>query len=464
MRKWLAFALLFAPVLGFGQTLNQSLFFRNHCLFIRNGYLKSESSSPKQVLAEYLREGGDRPIVIHFHGGLVSESSARKEALDLNGTCYGNRSYPIFLAWNADLFTELGNLLESRYHNMAYAQGHLSTAAFLSTLYDNARESGYSLNDLSGSTQKLMAAYRKFMSRDQAFQKAVGAQAASEDDDILASGSSWSDWTRLDTWRKAKERLEHRVTNYFGPYVQEFMKYHDADSVSWGGDLIEWVSHNLGGRDIWARMKQDTALSFTVRNGVPGAGLQLLDALRGLPRLPRIVLIGHSTGCIYIANFLTAAKRLLPGAKFDVVFLAPANTYQETANFLSQDRDEIGNFRMFGIREAQERHDHMLWQLNPKLEGIYPGSLLIYLSRAVEARRNMPILGLQRDFFVPGAGPDREASLLVHRELLDQPGAVVWSPSLGPVGYCSNCVSHGDFCSDQATLLSLRYLVSSPAW
>ncbi len=231
-----------------------------------------------------------------------------------------------------------------------------------------------------------------------------------------------------------------------------------------GGDVLEWVSQNLGGRDIWSRMKQDTALSFTTRNRIPGAGLQLIEALRSLPRLPRIVLVGHSTGCIYIANFLNAAKQMMPGAKFDVVFLAPANTYREAAQFIANDHDEIANFRMFGIRTDKERKDHMLWQLNPNLEGVYPGSLLIYVSRAVETRHNMPLLGLQRDYPVPVSGPDRGASLVVHQELLDRPGAVVWSPSTGPVGYCSNCVSHGDFCSDPATLASLRHLVSSPVW
>jgi hypothetical protein len=464
MRRIFGLLLLLVASTCFGQSQDQARFFRDHCLFIHDGFLKQESASPSQVLAEYEREGKSEPIVIHFHGGLVSEGSARKEALDLNGACYGARSYPIFLAWNADLFTELGNLLEARYHNAAYAQGHISTAQFLASIYDGVKSNGLDVNDLAGSSQKLMAAYRRFMKNDASFQKAVRTQVATDDDDILGSGKTLSDWENPETWRKAKDRIEHRVTTYFRPYVEAFLKYHDANSVSWGGDLLEWVSHNLGGRDIWSRMKRDTALSFTDRNGVQGAGLQLLYALRSLPKLPRIVLVGHSTGCIYITNFLSAAHRLMPGAKFDVVFLAPANTYQDTARFLASSREEINNFRMFGIRDVDERRDHMLWQLNPKLEGIYPGSLLVYVSRAVESRRNMPLLGLQRDFMVPPDGPDRAASLEVHRELLDRPGAVVWSPSTGSIGYCSNCVSHGDFCSDAATLISLRHLVSSPDW
>jgi hypothetical protein len=463
MRKWLLLITLALTALVRGQTASQPIFFRNHCLFVHNGYLKTESASPKQILSEYLKKGHNEPIVIHFHGGLVSEASAKKEALDLNASCYGDRSYPIFLAWNADLFTEIGNLLESRYHNAAFAQGRISTAQFLAGIYDNARQNGYSLDDLSGSAQKLMDAYRQYMSQSKPFQKAV-SQQAQQDDDILGSGQSWADWTDLETWKKAKERLEHRVTNYFSPYVKGFTKYHDANSVSWGGDLLEWVCYNLGGRSIWSRMKSDTAYSFTSRNGVPGAGLQLLLALHDLPRLPRIILIGHSTGCIYIANFLRAARTMLPGARFDVVFLAPANTYQEAAEVLVPCQDEIVNFRMFGIREDAERRDHMLWQLNPNLGGIYPGSLLIFVSRAVEAKRNMALLGLQHNFAVPAMEPDHARCLAVHRALLDRPGAVVWSPSTGPPGLCSNCTSHGDFCSDPRTLLSLRHLIDSTVW
>ncbi len=132
MRRWFVLILLFASCLGFSQSAREVLFFHNHCLFIHNGYLKNESATPAQIMRHYEVTGKDEPIVIHFHGGLVSESSAKKEALDLNNTCYGGRSYPIFLAWNADLFTELGNLLEAKYHNLAFAQGRISTAAFLS--------------------------------------------------------------------------------------------------------------------------------------------------------------------------------------------------------------------------------------------------------------------------------------------------------------------------------------------
>lgn len=163
-------------------------------------------------------------------------------------------------------------------------------------------------------------------------------------------------------------------------------------------------------------------------------------------------------------NFLRAARVALPGRKFDVIFMAPANTYKDTAAFLREGSAPIGNFRMFGIGDSTERRDHMFWELAPQLAGLYPGSLLFFVSRSVETRRNMPILGLQRDYATPSSGAAREDNLEVRRSLLDLPGRVVWSPCQGPAGFCTNCSSHGDFCSDSLTLQSLRYLIRNSNW
>ena len=436
---------------------SSSLFYREHCLFIKDGYLKAESARPEEMLQNYEREAPGKTLVIHFHGGLVSESSAKKEATDLTNSCYGAVSYPIFFAWNADFFSELGNLIEAKYHNIAFSQGGMSTSSFLEGLYQTAHENHWD-------AEHIKAAYTEFMKNEAQFQRAVSKQAKKEvDEDILASGRNWSDWLEADTWKKAKDRIQKKVVTYFSPYVMAAMRYHDSKSVSWGGDFLEWISTNFGGRQIWSTMKQDTALSFSVRNGVPGAGLMFLQAL-ARHHVPRIVLVGHSTGCIYILNFLKAAKAIMPTTRFDVVFLAPANTYGDTARFLASNASTIRNFRMFGIRDLSERHDHMLWQINPQLEGIYPGSLLIYVARAVETRHNIPILGLERDFATPSSEPDRSNNLLVKRFLFSRAGSTVWAPANGPVGLCSNCVSHGNFCSDSKTLASLRFLVRDQDW
>ena len=394
-RLLLPVLILALTTLAFATPSDKGTFYREHCLFIKKGLLKSESATPDAILRAYEREAPGKPLVIHFHGGLVSEESAKHEAISLSNAAYGENAYPVFFVWNADFWTELNNTLESH------------------------------------------------------------AQAA---------GTSLMEWTKADTWIKARERLTKRVTNYFSNPGAGTTQYHDSSSVSWGGDVLEWVAYNLGGRQVWQQMKQDTADSFKLQNGRPGAGLLFLRALKRHP-VKRVVLVGHSTGCIYILNFLEAARRIVPNTRFDVVFLAPANTYRDTAAFLNSGPTQVANFRMFGISDGAERRDHMLWQLNPALEGLYPGSLLFFVSRAVESRHNMPILGLQRDYATPPTpGPDRDANLIVKRFLFSRPRSVVWSPTPGPAGLSCSCTDHGTFCEDVSTLQSLRYLVKNESW
>jgi hypothetical protein len=432
-------------------------FFSEHCLFIKKGRLEKSSSSPAELLAAYSRVAPGTPLVIHFHGGLVSAASAKQEALDLSANCYTGRSFPIFFIWNADFWTQLSNLLEAKYRNAAFVQGHLSTAQFLTKLYHNY-QSGAPENSVS-----VLHVYRRYMNSDPQFQRALREQVATQaKQSARQAANSARKWTRTSTWLQLKDDLQNRVTTYFTPYIEGAARYHDRASVSWGGDLLEYIASNLGGRDIWQEMKQETATSFAPGNP-SGAGRQFLLALRAHPPA-RIILVGHSTGCIYILNFLRAARTLLPGRRFDVIFLAPANTYSDMADYLTSGPNQIQNFRMFAMRDDVERRDHMMWQINPQLSGLYPASVLYFVSRAVERKHNAPLLGLQRDYSPSAVGIEWDENALVRRSLLDYPRRVVWAPCEGPDGQCSACTDHGDFCSDPKTLKSLRMLITSSAW
>lgn len=260
-------------------------FFRDHCLFVKKGFLRGESSTPEQILRDYDRYASGRTLVVHFHGGLVSEANAKKEAWQLAQTCYGPDAYPVFFIWNADFFTELGNLLDRRYHNLAFRQGHLSTAAFVQSIYRRAGTGGVDLSGIGQTGAALLSEYRRFMSRDPSFRKAVAVETYTRAErEAGPVGAGWQDWLKADTWRKERDKLEKRVVDYFSPYVRGVASYHDAQSVSWSGDLLEWIAANLGGKDIWSQMKRDTADSFRARNGVPGAGLRFIAACAGIPR------------------------------------------------------------------------------------------------------------------------------------------------------------------------------------
>ncbi|MCK7495131.1 MAG: hypothetical protein MZW92_31585 [Comamonadaceae bacterium] len=106
----------------------------------------------------------------------------------------------------------------------------------------------------------------------------------------------------------------------------------------------------------WNRMKQDTGGRLRARSSVH-AGTALLarlrDAIARGMKLDRITLVGHSTGAIYIAHWLAHSRDYLPATlKQDIVYLAPAITYDLFARTLDTHGARVGGFRLFGMQDA----------------------------------------------------------------------------------------------------------------
>lgn len=234
----------------------------------------------------------------------------------------------------------------------------------------------------------------------------------------------------------------------------------------------------------WNRMKQDTVDAFGPDPDLH-AGTALLarlgKALAGGLQLDRITLIGHSTGAIYIANWLARSADFLPATlKQDVIFLAPAISFDLWARTLRAHGQRIGGFRLFAMHDALERDDQV-WGGDPDLDGgkdwrryVYPSSLLYLVSGILESRRgadgqehdeaDVPLVGMER--FFTGAAVYNEAAGFrevdeVRAWLATRNGGAVWSRA-EQQGDGLNCTSidHGAFDDDPATLASLRHLVT----
>jgi hypothetical protein len=262
---------------------------------------------------------------------------------------------------------------------------------------------------------------------------------------------------------------DKRDHGLYATVVEEILR-----EVKLGGSGInEW-----GKALQWNRMKQDTLQAFG-ESADECAGTALLSRLAPLlatdhgPK--RMTLIGHSTGAIYIANWLAAANRMLPlGIRFDVVLLAPAITYQLFDTTLAEYKDRIGHFRMFAMRDSLERNDQ-IWGDDTALPTgrdwrsiVYPSSLLYLVSGILESRvkadggledeADMPLLGLERHYSQHDVytGQHFDDVDRVRAWLDAVPGRMVWAKSEGqPDGL--NCVSadHGAFDDDEQTLLSI---------
>lgn len=236
----------------------------------------------------------------------------------------------------------------------------------------------------------------------------------------------------------------------------------------------------------WNRMKQDTEDAFGPDPNVH-AGTAFLARLRNAiahgMKLDRITLVGHSTGAIYIAHWLAHCRDYLPATlKQDVVFLAPAITFELFARTLDTHGARIGGFRLFGMQDAFERDDQV-WGSDPELPGesdwrryVYPSSLLYLVSGILESRRDskgeehdeadVPLLGMQRYFvddrvYTESVDPSLACVDRVRAWCASRPDAAVWSVVNGqPAGLNSESIDHGAFDEDGATLDSLQRIVT----
>lgn len=223
--------------------------------------------------------------------------------------------------------------------------------------------------------------------------------------------------------------------------------------------LREFYLANAGGA-IWELMKQDTADCFKNDPDVFG-GTCFLDALaqemQAQQTSPRIVVVGHSTGAVFISHFVDAAAARLPAtADIGIIFLAPASRFELTAATLAAHPNRIRAVRSFGMKDAVEQADRLV----PVL---YPHSLLYFVSGVVEHGDDVPLVGMARfhdtAHFPAARFPEVEQ---VRAFLQGQNNGTVWSTVQNAgVGINSMSEHHGDFDNDPTTLVSVQDMIRS---
>lgn len=204
------------------------------------------------------------------------------------------------------------------------------------------------------------------------------------------------------------------------------------------------------GSTVWALMKRDTEDAF---GGDPQrhGGTAFIDYLVKWWKLGRrITLVGHSTGAIYIGHLLEHADSVLSApAKFDVVLLAPACTFEFVNKRLPLFTRRISGFRMFALSDGLERG---YWEV-PVL---YPASLLYMVSGLFEDPVvDMPILGMQRHFNT--TGPYDQPAIRAVTEWIDN--RCIWSVWEGAIGLRTAAYRHGGFNEDLETRKSLKHIL-----
>lgn len=225
-------------------------------------------------------------------------------------------------------------------------------------------------------------------------------------------------------------------------------------------EVLRGAYGDLLGAALWNQMKKDTLDSFTEAEDTCGLAVvkklkELEEAGKGFKKL---TLVGHSTGAIYICNFMDLAKTLGLGVPMKVVFLAPAVTCQRFAQAIDEHgASGLADFRMFAMRDEREIADEML-------KPLYTRSLLYFVSGLLEGNPagdgwdsvlDMPIVGMERFYEAEVFKTDVDVGKVLGF-LEGASNRRVWSRAADQgLGLNSDSQKHGDFDSDASTLQSV---------
>jgi hypothetical protein len=234
--------------------------------------------------------------------------------------------------------------------------------------------------------------------------------------------------------------------------------------------LREFYIANIG-TAVWEAIKAETLDTFVDTPEKNRGGVCVLDGLakllNSLPKdnRPRISLVGHSTGGVFINNLLaTVAQRKKAGVwpkdfSFEhIVLLAPACTFWEFDKAIQFNGSLFSTFRVFGMTDAAECKDAIV-------PLVYTRSLLYFVSGLLEKgpdgkpAADVPLVGMQK-FYIKANVYSSAAENMVRNFVSDSTLAIgarrwVWSPSSEGVGLNSESLKHGDFDNEEKTITSV---------
>jgi pimeloyl-ACP methyl ester carboxylesterase len=475
-------------------------------------------STPDELDALFLSLSKAERIVVHIHGGLVSKQRGLDGAARLTKS-YAPAASPVFLVWESGVSEAIRNNLSDIFNEkifgeivsrvLKWAVGKITAEEdqSVSRAADGEPSAAEHLPDdiehrieiqrgLSGESEPYdglePATVTSPLSDDDrdAFQAELTADAELTREVEAIIESMDADAGDLERSHSPSHRRTTRMSAdvlddlFVGPGTGERSVEAAVLALVWrlGRILARVVSRFSANRDhgvyttvveevlnelyldavgklIWKLMKDDTAQSFKP-SAEPRAGTELLLRLGGLVRKdgsPKVTLVGHSTGAVYINNLLAAAREarsdrshpLPEGFRFsEVIFLAPACTFSDFANVLEESSDLFEAFRMFTMSDEYERRDQLL----PPL---YTRSLLYLISGVLESSESgsrapdTPIVGMARYYRTDGTNDPylAERGVRVVREFASRDGNVVWSKSAvdAGAGRRADATKHGDF-------------------
>ena len=462
-----------------------------------NGAFDGSTLADMQAFfADVSASANDDPLVIHFHGGLVDDVRGRQIAERLFTRYQGAGAHPLFFVWRAGLFEVIRNNFEEIAKEDLFPILVERVAQYLTGMLKSREGERGEQVEMPGRNE----VRKELKRRDGAEPYAEEFPEPELDKDALSEvqKAQFEALLKGDTRlpEAVQEAAEHDLEKFNTGIRKDLEAVHDqaeegeraiistAAAVAAGlriigrcvlrfargrahgfyPTIVEEVARELKGdwlaNTVWKRMKGDTADAFTGTAQTHGgtALLSELKKLRAAGDTRRIILIGHSTGAVFISELLRAAERELPpDIRFEIIFLAPACTFDHFAKTLGDAAGRISGFRSFAMKDALEQADRLASVL-------YPRSLLYFVSGLCEAEVDAPIVGMQR--YRSGASPfdpddpDNDTIRTVVDRFGDNTDAWVWSKTDAADGKRSQSVHHGDFDNDDKTLESVAHIIA----
>jgi hypothetical protein len=457
--------------------------------FIADGKLSSTSADLDHLLGSALTD--QSRLIIHFHGGLVTEETGLKtaEAMAAN---YQGVAGSLGIIWETGLAETFRDNL-SKITQTPVFQKALSWVLAKVGVGDlvGARGAGGGALDaraielMLASEEGAIALNKLLESQEQAMPPSLGRGAraapsveavatdleydfASDPElpDLIGRGAPGSEPIRrnMDFDVGAKGSLAWTTAVFVARVVVAVVHryrsatHHDALPTA-VEELLRAAYLADVGKFAWDAMKVkaqrmwiDDGASPSVEGHGGGYLLRCLERLQ--VRRPDFIIdvVGHSAGSIAICQMLAAMDADKRRIKLrNVVFLAPAVRLDLFARWIVRKPQNFERFRMFTMTDTWEKADRLAG-------AIYPRSLLYMVSGCFEDRADDPLVGMAR--FLEGptttAGQDYDDV----RRWLSEESRIVYAPSIdsAPVGLRTQSARHGDFDEEKETLASLLSL------
>jgi len=486
----------------------------NHIIHTQGGKLSGDTSRDdlSNIMENIRNHGGNGGIVLHFHGGLVNKAAGTAIATRLLPQYQAENAYPLFFVWEAGLLETLKNnwksiaqealfkKIRTRIIKMAKRKLHQAVGERSShslpdvdatrelQAIEDAEDNPDALRlsepaipeDLTELTtieeQRLEAELQYDFSLLQEVERVsqglktpteIEQQRTERSSIIRASNKSLMDADALEEYIERPTpgergflstlKILKAVVKIVARVIKRYVTKRDH---GFHATIVEEILRALyvsnAGKIVWSTMKRDTFDHFKEDSSTHG-GSALLEELKTLPHdaLPKITLVGHSTGAVFISAFLEAADRELPTSfTFDVIYLAPASTLDLTTKSMDNHWHRVDNFRMFTMSDEYEKKDTLV----DNLQYFYPHSLLYFISGVVEDEIDKPLTGMQR-FYRADKFPIRRFPEHAPVRSYMNVDRAIWSVTDNGNGKRSNSKDHGDFDNDTATINSIKHIL-----